>query len=81
MSAVQLSEVSLKYDRSTVLSCIDLQVESGQYVVVLGASGCGKTSLLRIIAGLIMPTSGKVLFSGNSGAASSNFFKYGNAIS
>jgi ABC-type sugar transport system ATPase subunit len=64
MSAVQLSEICLKYDRNMVLDGIDLAIEPGQYVVILGASGCGKTSLLRIIAGLIKPSSGSVFLSG-----------------
>ena len=64
MSEVQLSEISLKFHRDTVLDGINLSIGIGEYVVVLGASGCGKTSLLRMIAGLIPPTAGRILLSG-----------------
>lgn len=66
MSSVQLSEISLKYDRDAVLSGLNLTIDAGEYVVVLGASGCGKTSLLRMIAGLVRPTSGIIVFSGKN---------------
>lgn len=39
---------------------IDLDIEEGEYVVVLGPSGCGKTTLIRMIAGLERPTSGRI---------------------
>lgn len=64
MSAVQLSEICLGFDKGEVLRGLNLAVESGEYVVVLGASGCGKTSLLRMVAGLIRPTSGTIFFDG-----------------
>lgn len=60
MSVVQLSDVSLAYGHQPVLRDLNLTVESGQYVVLLGASGCGKTSLLRLIAGFIQPSGGKI---------------------
>ena len=47
------------------LGPLDLSIESREFVSFLGPSGCGKTTLLMIIAGLIKPTSGKVLIEGN----------------
>lgn len=46
------------------LSEIDLDIESDDFVVALGASGCGKSSLLSLIAGFLSPTSGRILLDG-----------------
>ncbi|HEV8173846.1 MAG TPA: ABC transporter ATP-binding protein, partial [Actinoplanes sp.] len=43
---------------------LDFDVASGEFMVVLGPTGCGKTTLLRLIAGLEEPTAGEVLFDG-----------------
>lgn len=48
-----------------ILEDINIEVQSGEFVSILGASGCGKTTLLRIIDGLEKPTSGHVLVNGN----------------
>jgi NitT/TauT family transport system ATP-binding protein len=54
-----------KHEKSpTVLEAINLNVRSGQFVALVGASGCGKTTLLNMIAGLVRPTSGEVRVSG-----------------
>ncbi len=45
---------------STVLQDVSLTLRSGEIIALLGRSGCGKSSLLRIVAGLSRPTSGQV---------------------
>ncbi|MDQ1684349.1 MAG: sulfonate transport system ATP-binding protein, partial [Frankiaceae bacterium] len=59
-SAVALRGVTKAYDGRTVLDDITLDAAPGEFVCVLGASGCGKTTLLNLIAGLDQPTSGTV---------------------
>ncbi|QIX48475.1 MULTISPECIES: ABC transporter ATP-binding protein [Rhodococcus] len=50
----------------TVLHDIDLDVTSGQFVALVGRSGCGKTTLLNMIAALVEPSSGKIEVHGTS---------------
>jgi len=57
---VQLLDIEHRYDKELVLRDVSLDVAAGESVALLGASGCGKTTLLRIIAGLERPASGTV---------------------
>jgi sulfonate transport system ATP-binding protein len=49
---VKLSGVTKRYEQAVVLSNLDLDIDSGEFVAVVGASGAGKSTVLRIIAGL-----------------------------
>lgn len=51
-------------DRTEVLQDINLEMKLGDFVCVLGSSGCGKTTLLRVLAGYQPPTTGSVIVSG-----------------
>jgi nitrate/nitrite transport system ATP-binding protein len=68
MAFLELREVSKSYGkgplRSQVLSSIDLQIEEGEFVAIVGFSGSGKTTLINMIAGLAKPDSGQVLLHG-----------------
>jgi phospholipid/cholesterol/gamma-HCH transport system ATP-binding protein len=61
---IALEQVSLKFGSQGVLRDLDLGVQRGQTLVVIGESGCGKTVLLKLIIALLRPTSGRVLFDG-----------------
>jgi iron(III) transport system ATP-binding protein len=60
-SRLSLRGVSRQYGTTLALNGIDLDVEQGEVVSLLGHSGCGKTTLLRIAAGVETPTDGTVL--------------------
>ena len=58
---IELNRVSMAYGDKQVLRDLSLRFESGLHYAILGPSGRGKTTLLRLIAGLERPQSGKVL--------------------
>jgi phospholipid/cholesterol/gamma-HCH transport system ATP-binding protein len=63
--AVRLTNVSFGYDRSRpVLSGIDLTVPRGRLVAIMGGSGCGKTTILRLIGGQLRPQAGTISVGG-----------------
>lgn len=65
MGSVSLRNVSKLYGTNVrALDDVSLDIPSGELVVLLGSSGCGKTTLLRSVAGLEMPTMGQVLIDG-----------------
>ena len=57
--------ISLSYNNRLVLGDVSLQLRKGAIVTLLGPNGCGKTTLLKIINGLLHPDSGKVYVDGN----------------
>src|SRR4051812_38634490 len=61
---VQLQNVGMRFGDNAVLRNIDLEVRRGEIAMIIGGSGTGKTTLLRIIIGLLRPTSGSVLIDG-----------------
>jgi putative spermidine/putrescine transport system ATP-binding protein len=65
MSSVTLHGVSKSYGSVTALRTMDLEIAQGEFLTLLGPSGCGKTTTLRLIAGFIMPSSGRILFGGD----------------
>lgn len=65
MSFLVLEQLAKTFpDGTPAVRAIDLSIGRGQFVVLLGPSGCGKTTTLRMIAGLEMPTRGRVMLDG-----------------
>ena len=62
--AVQFTQVVKRFGPVTVLHPLDLTIGKGELVTLLGPSGCGKTTLLRLIAGLELPSEGKIAIDG-----------------
>ncbi|MET0521648.1 MAG: ABC transporter ATP-binding protein [Jiangellaceae bacterium] len=66
MSTVALKDVSKIWpDGTTAVNHVSLDVEDGEFLVLLGPSGCGKSTILRMIAGLEDPTEGDILLNGD----------------
>jgi iron(III) transport system ATP-binding protein len=65
-AAVTVLDLNKRFGESTVLEKINFSVDQDEIVVLLGASGSGKTTILRIIAGLEMPDSGMVVLHGRN---------------
>jgi ABC-type Fe3+/spermidine/putrescine transport system ATPase subunit len=61
---LELKKLSKSFDRFQAVDNVSLSVAEGQFLTLLGSSGSGKTTTLRLIAGLDMPTSGTIHFNG-----------------
>mgnify|MGYP003292963783 CR=1 FL=1 len=61
---LRLNNLKLNYGPIAAIKGIDLSVEEGQIVAILGANGAGKTSTLKVISGLLKPTAGEITFNG-----------------
>lgn len=64
MEKLEIKNISKKYDKKRVLNKISISVKENTTVAILGASGCGKTTLFNIVAGLEKPDSGQIFIDG-----------------
>jgi ABC-type sugar transport system ATPase subunit len=64
MSALTLKGISKRFGKVQVLKGIDLEVNHGEFCVLLGPSGCGKSTLLNVLAGLFKQEAGNILIDG-----------------
>ena len=61
---ITFEQVTLQLGGKSIIQNLDLSLRQGEFVCVIGASGCGKTTALRLAAGLYQPSSGRVSFEG-----------------
>ena len=64
MSIFSAHNITQKYDDVTIIEDIDLDINEGEIVCLIGSSGVGKTTLFHVLAGLIAPVSGNVILDG-----------------
>ncbi len=65
-AAIEFKNVKKAYGENVVLEGFCLSVTEGEFVTIIGSSGCGKTTVLKMVNGLVEPTSGDVLIDGEN---------------
>ncbi|MCP4818996.1 MAG: ABC transporter ATP-binding protein, partial [Shimia sp.] len=66
MTNVTVKDLTLEFGAIRVLDKLNLEIEEGEFLVLLGASGCGKSTLLNCIAGLLDITDGEIHIGGRN---------------
>ena len=61
---VSLRDIVVEFDGQRILDGLNLDIHDKEFVTLLGSSGCGKTTTLRLIAGFLEPNAGQVLLKG-----------------
>ncbi|MEL7568308.1 MAG: ABC transporter ATP-binding protein [Dehalobacterium sp.] len=64
MQKIQIKNITKKYLNEIVLDHVSLEIRAGELLALVGHSGCGKTTLLRLISGLTFPDQGKIFIDG-----------------
>lgn len=61
MGALSIRDITKSFGALNILKGIDIEVEAGEFLILVGPSGCGKSTLLSMIAGLNLPSGGEIL--------------------
>ena len=64
--AIEFKNIKKAYGNKVILVDFNLSVAQGEFVTVIGSSGCGKTTALKMVNGLIKPTSGDIFVDGEN---------------
>ena len=65
-SLVKITDINFSYDDRAILNGITMEIPKGKLIAIMGNSGCGKTTLLRLIGGQLKPTNGSLFVDGAS---------------
>lgn len=63
---IEIKHVSKNFGKLQVLKDVSLTCEAGQCIALIGPNGCGKTTLIKCILGMVIPSSGEILFGGTN---------------
>ena len=66
VSAIEFRHIRMDYGERTVIRDLTLSIEKGEFVTIIGSSGCGKTTLLKMVNALVTPVSGEVFVDGKN---------------
>ena len=61
MGALSIRDITNSFGALNILKGIDIEVEAGEFLILVGPSGCGKSTLLSMVAGLDLPSGGEIL--------------------
>lgn len=61
---IRFEGVSKAYGKNLILNDFNLKINKGEFLTIIGSSGCGKTTMLKLINGLLTPEGGKVYVNG-----------------
>ena len=64
MARILIDRIGMRFGAREVLRDLSLDIADGQFITIVGLSGCGKTTLLNLVAGLLAPTSGSITVDG-----------------
>jgi len=64
MATVTLKDIKKSFGKTDVIHGIDMEIDDGEFIVIVGPSGCGKSTLLRMVAGLETVTAGEIQIGG-----------------
>lgn len=65
-TAIEFRNIKKAYEGKVIIDALNLSVAKGEFVTIIGSSGCGKTTALKMINGLITPTSGDIFVNGEN---------------
>ncbi|MCB2137038.1 MAG: ATP-binding cassette domain-containing protein, partial [Rhodobacteraceae bacterium] len=65
MATLSLDNVKKSFGKTDVIHGVTIDIQDGEFIVIVGPSGCGKSTLLRMVAGLETVTSGEIRIDGN----------------
>lgn len=63
---IEYKNIRMAYGEKVIIENFNLAVEKGEFVTIIGSSGCGKTTILKMVNGLVWPVSGEILIDGRS---------------
>ena len=74
MAFIEVSKISKKYGKKTVLNDITFSANTGECIGIVGANGCGKSTLLKILSGAISPNGGSIIYKDKNPLAQKKYF-------
>ena len=74
MAFIEISNISKKYGKKTVLNDITFSANPGECIGIVGANGCGKSTLLKILSGAISPNGGSIIYKNKNPLVQKKYF-------